>query len=247
MTQSAQPRKILADEIVGHLRDEIVRGTLLPGVALAEPVLAKRFSVSRAPVREALIKLERAGLVEFKTTGRTCVRTMEEKDVREILEARIALEAMGARLAAQKWTPADSQWIEDSIQAQELASTPEAFSQLDIAMHEYIMKRGGNGRLLGLWQDVRWQFEMALTYIHHLQQETEEDLRRFTATGHWNVLKPLSERQPEAAARIMTQHILGSLEWYVPESGERADEEGLVEEAKEATKVRQTGEAGGGQ
>ncbi|MDI1314544.1 GntR family transcriptional regulator [Prosthecobacter sp.] len=217
---SFQPRRNLAHEIAVQLRRDIISGTFKPGEALAEPMLAERFGVSRAPVREAMIELERAGLVQFETTGRTRVRTLEEKDITEIVEARIALEAMGARLAAIRWTAEDTRWIEKSIMSQEKAATGVKFSQLDIAMHEYIMQCSGNERLVTLWQFVRWQFEMALTYIHSLQQKMAPDLRSFSVMGHRNVLKPLANRQPETAAKVMAQHIKDSIEWYTPEISE---------------------------
>lgn len=210
------PRRNLADEIVLQLRGNIISGAFKPGEALAEPVLAERFGVSRAPVREAMIELERTGLVQFETSGRTRVRILEEKDLAEILETRIALESMGARLAAKRWTAEDSRWIENSIAGQEKALTGAEFSQLDIAMHEYIMKCSENERLVVLWQCVRWQFEMALAFIHRLQEKLTHDLRRFTVNGHWKVLETLAARQPEVAAKMMAQHITGSLEWSTP-------------------------------
>ncbi|TLD70688.1 GntR family transcriptional regulator [Phragmitibacter flavus] len=210
------PRRNLANEIVSQLRSDIISGVVKQGEALAEPVLAKRFGVSRAPVREAIIELERAGLVQFESTGRTHVRTLEERDIAEIIETRVALETMGARLAAIHWNAKDSRWVEANIAAQMEAATGAEFSQLDIAMHEYIMKCSGNGRLVVLWQNIRWQFEMALTYIHQLQEKLAYDLRRFTVTWHWKVLEALAARQPEMAARMMGQHITGALEWSIP-------------------------------
>ena len=76
---SSAPRRNLAHEIVVQLRGAIISGKLQPGEALAEPVLAKQFGSSRAPIREALIELEREGLVQFEITGRTRVRTLTEK------------------------------------------------------------------------------------------------------------------------------------------------------------------------
>lgn len=210
----SEPRRNLAQHIGFEIRRDIISGVLKLGEALAEPGLAARFGVSRAPVREAMIELERAGLVQFETTGRTRVRTLKESDVVEIVEARIALESMGARLAAIRWTDADTRWIERSITAQEKAATGVKFSALDIAMHEYIMKRSGNGRLITLWQCVRWQFEMALTHIHRLQKNLALDLRQFSVAGHGKVLKALADRQPETAAKVMAQHIKDSIEWY---------------------------------
>ena len=95
-------RRNLAFEVVSSLRSEIISGKLEPGMSLAEPGLAKRFGFSRAPIREALIELEREGLVEFQATGRTRVRLLVENDFIEIRDARVALESMGARRAAAR-------------------------------------------------------------------------------------------------------------------------------------------------
>jgi len=237
------PRRNLASEIVSVLRGDIISGAINPGEALAEPVLAKRFGVSRAPVREAMIELERAGLVQFETTGRTRVRTLEEKDLAEIVETRIALESMGARLAAAHWKPEHTRWVEKYIAAQEKATTVAEFSLLDIAMHEYIMKCSGNERLVVLWQCIRWQFEMALTYIHRLQKNMAYDLRRFTVTGHWKVLETLAGRKPEAAAKVMAQHIIGSLEWSITETSEQPPAASSVPRKGHLAKMRKTSRA----
>ncbi len=74
-----ESRRTLAHDIALQLRRDIISGSFKPGQALAEAVLAGRFGVSRAPVREAMIELERSGLVQFGTTGRTRVRTLGEK------------------------------------------------------------------------------------------------------------------------------------------------------------------------
>lgn len=153
MTQyRSEPRCNLAHEIVSQMRGEIISRKFKPDEALAEPALAGRFGISRAPVCEAMIELEQAGLVEFETTGRTRVRLLEKKDVVEIVEARIALESMGARLPAARWTAGDTRWIERSITAQERAASGAKFSTLDIAMHEYIMECRGNERVTTLWR-----------------------------------------------------------------------------------------------
>ena len=62
----SKPRRNLAREIASQLRRDIISGIFAPGEALAEPVLAGRFGVSRSPVREAMIELERAGLVQLR-------------------------------------------------------------------------------------------------------------------------------------------------------------------------------------
>ncbi len=63
------PRQNHASLISETLRDEILRGLLPPGKRLAEPRLAERFGVSRAPVREALLELSADGFLEFPPGG----------------------------------------------------------------------------------------------------------------------------------------------------------------------------------
>lgn len=214
--RSSPPRRNLANEILSRLRADIISGACKPGEALAEPVLARRFGVSRGPVREAMIELERAGLVQFEPTGRTRVRTMEEKDIAEIIEARVALESMGARLAAIRWSSEHSRWVEKNLAAQEKAAGITEFRKLDVAMHEYIMQCSGNERLESLWQTIRWQFEMALASVDRLQGRQASELHRFAINGHRKVLAALAAREPGIAASAMAWHITSTLEWTVP-------------------------------
>lgn len=212
-TSGPAQRKNLAREVLLALRSDIISGTLHPGDALAEPVLAKKFGSSRAPVREALIELEREGLVQFEATGRTRVRTLTEQDFDEIRDARIALESMAARRASARWTPEASDFIERNIARQETASTLAELSRLDVELHEYVVTMAANKRLLALWQSIRWQFEMCLASTHRLQQKMAFQPLQITVGAHRTVLAALASGKPEVAAHKMAAHIEGSMEW----------------------------------
>jgi DNA-binding GntR family transcriptional regulator len=206
-------RRNIAREVALALRTDIISGRLRPGSPLAEPVLAKLFGSSRAPIREALIELEREGLVQFQTTGRTKVRSFTETDFAEIRDARVALESMAARRAAENWTPADTAFIDRNIEAQSKASTLAELSRLDIELHEYVMKHSDNKRLLALWQSVRWQFEMCLATTHRLQQKLAFKPRNISVVSHRRLLAALASGKPALAAETMASHIEGSMEW----------------------------------
>jgi DNA-binding GntR family transcriptional regulator len=212
-SSASTPRRNLAREALLSLRKEIISGKLQPGAPLSEPVLSRRFSFSRAPIREALIELEREGLVQFETTGRTRVRTLAEKDFDEIVDARVALESMGARRASVRWTAKDSAWIEKNIAAEAKASTLAELSCLDIELHEYVMRCCANQRLLALWQSIRWQFEMCLALTHRSQQKLAFKPRSITVDSHRRLLAALVSGKPDVAAQTMSAHIVESLEW----------------------------------
>jgi DNA-binding GntR family transcriptional regulator len=222
-TPAPTQRRNLAREVLLALRTEIISGKLQPGNPLAEPVLAKQFGSSRAPVREALIELEREGLVQFEPTGRTKVRTLTERDFAEIREARMALESMAARRAAAMWTPQDSEYIEGNITRQEEASTLAELSNLDVELHAHVMRTAGNQRLLALWQNIRSQFEMCLAFTHRLQQTLGFKPRQITVTSHRVLLAALASGNPEVAAQKMSAHIENSLEWFPVEPSAKED------------------------
>jgi len=120
---------------------------------------------------------------------------------------------MAARRAASLWTANDSKAVERNIAAQSKTSTLGELSRLDVEMHEYIMRRCGNERLLALWRSIRWQFEMCLACTHRLQEKLAFKPRQITVGSHRRVLAALASGKPEVAARIMAAHIENSMEW----------------------------------
>jgi len=211
-TRSA-PRNNRATTVHLRLRKEIVSGHFPQGSALAEPVLAEHFHTSRAPVREALIALEREGLVSFEKTGRTRVRTIAAKDLREIMEARAALESMAARLANRNWTTADTDFVAKNIEQQTKAGSFAELSRLDMDLHHYVVTCSGNLRLLQLWEPLRWQYEAYLVEI--FKRRCADDYRPETETvlAHRKLLAALSTGKPDEASQVMMDHVLFNISW----------------------------------
>lgn len=207
------PRNNRATSVHLRLRSKIVSGHFPQGSALAEPVLAEHFHTSRAPVREALIALEREGLVTFEKTGRTRVRTIAAKDLREIMEARAALESMAASLANRNWTDADTEFVARNIEAQTKASSLAELSRLDIDLHHYVVTSSGNLRLLQLWEPLRWQYEAYLVEIFKRQSTGDYRPETETVLAHHKLLKALSAGTPEEAAAAMMEHVLFNVTW----------------------------------
>ena len=207
------PRNNRATTVHLRLRKEIVSGHFPQGSALAEPVLAEHFHTSRAPVREALIALEREGLVTFEKTGRTRVRTIGAKDLREIMEARAALESMAASLANRNWTEADTEFVTKNIEEQTKARSLAELSRLDIDLHHYVVTCSGNLRLLQLWEPLRWQYEAYLIEIFKRQSTGDYRPETETVLAHRKLLKALSSGTPDEAAAAMMEHVLFNITW----------------------------------
>src|SRR5262245_47505916 len=105
-------RKTLAEELRLQLADEIVRGVLPPGGALDETELARRFGVSRTPVREAIRQLAASGLVEARAHRGAVVARPTEERINGMFEAMAELEALCAGLAAERMLAADRARLE---------------------------------------------------------------------------------------------------------------------------------------
>lgn len=107
-----EPRRTLAEELKVQLADEIVRGTLSPGAPLDEMELARRFQVSRTPVREAIRQLTASGLIEARAHRAAVVARPTEDRLIGMFEAMAELEALCAAFAAERMTAPERRSLE---------------------------------------------------------------------------------------------------------------------------------------
>src|SRR5258707_9011850 len=121
-----------AEELRLQLADEIVRGVLAPGSALDETDIARRFSVSRTPVREALRQLVANGLVEARAHRGAVVARPSIERLTGMFEAMAELEAMCASLAAERMTPAERHRLEaihEELRVLSYTGNPDRFHE----------------------------------------------------------------------------------------------------------------------
>jgi DNA-binding GntR family transcriptional regulator len=139
-----------AEELRQHLADEIVRGALAPGAALDETDIARRFSVSRTPVREALRQLAASGLVEARAHRGAVVAQPSLERLSGMFEAMAELEALCAGLAAKRMTPAERSKLEaihEELRVLSYAGDPDRFHQVNEQFHSAIYTGSQNGHI----------------------------------------------------------------------------------------------------
>ncbi len=136
------PDKITrAEELRLQLADEIVRGVLPPGAALDETDIARRFNVSRTPVREALRQLVASGLVEARAHRGAVVAQPSIERLTGMFEAMAELEALCAGLAAERMTPAQRHGLEavhEELRVLSHAGNPDRFHEVNERFHNAI-------------------------------------------------------------------------------------------------------------
>src|SRR5258707_5507932 len=123
-----------AEELRLQLADDIVRGALPPGAALDESEIARRFSVSRTPVREALRQLVASGLVDSRAHRGAVVARPSIERLTRMFEAMAELAAICAGLAAERMSPAERHRLEaihEELRVLSYAGNPDRFHEVN--------------------------------------------------------------------------------------------------------------------
>jgi DNA-binding GntR family transcriptional regulator len=138
------------ETVVERIRQDIFEGRYPPGSPLRELILARELSVSQATVREALQRLEYAGLVSRRANVGSTVTRLSPKDVRERVELRTILEVQAAWAAAERMGEAEFAELEARLAALESAVEANRYyesAQADLEFHRYIWQCSGNDTL----------------------------------------------------------------------------------------------------
>jgi DNA-binding GntR family transcriptional regulator len=193
----------LGQDLHARIRAEIVSLRLAPGTQLQEVVLGQRFGTSRTPVREALQRLLRDGLVERH--GRFYrVILLGREEVRELCELREALECMAVALAVQRdaETPLA---LSALVAAQEQAAARrdlDAFNELDGAFHLRIAEGAGNRQLCRQIEALHDRVALVRGMEH--RRPLWEDR---VIAEHRRILDAMQRHDGEIAAAEMRFHI----------------------------------------
>lgn len=157
----------LREQLVESIRLAIIEGHLKPGDHLVEANLTQQLGVSRTPLREALILLEREGLVETIPNKGTFVRSFTEKDVKDIFSMRTTLENFAAEQIILNLIEADFARLEDLIAEQNAYIKSNDFKNVrstDMKFHRYLVERSQHPHLLRSWSEIVAQIA-ALLYL----------------------------------------------------------------------------------
>lgn len=165
----------LRDVVFKALRQAIITGEIAPGGRLMEIPLAKQLGVSRTPVREAIRMLELEGLVVMVPRRGAEVARITEKDLKDALEVRCALEELAVVLACERITPEGRDRLKAAcIAFREAISTKHVPSIVDrdVQFHDAIFVASDNPRLVtmthNLWEQVyRYRVEYVKDISYH--------------------------------------------------------------------------------
>jgi DNA-binding GntR family transcriptional regulator len=150
--------RIPAHSVCTAIRDDIVAGVHERGGRLTEEVLARRYGVSRVPVREALRTLEAEGFVVTRRHAGACVAEPTQQEAADLLEMRLLLEPLAAARAAQRRTEAHLKVLRGLVRlGQERAVTGggEELRSLGSWFHETLAQACGSPALTSVLTQLR--------------------------------------------------------------------------------------------
>lgn len=157
---SKQPivRDQLDRKVYDRLHKDIVSGAMVSGMPLVEARIAEELGVSKTPVREALIRLQRDGLVDIAPYRGARVIAPSERDVREILELRLCIESYIVRQLARTRPPETLARLEESIEKTRGAVRADAEPRIAAGLNEFsdiLAQSCGNSRMAKVLADSR--------------------------------------------------------------------------------------------
>ena len=227
-----------ADYVVGRLRNYIFSNGLKPGDQLpSEHDLAQQLDVSRPTIREAIKGLSVSGLLEARPRTGTRVREftydqivdplvahffLDDTSLREILEARAALEMSALPLVIRRVT------TEQIVEMREIQAKFERTHhdngnhvQLDLKLHQAVLAATGNRLLMSMVGLLRAFFahphlEDAIIRRHYDREEQER-----TINEHRLMIEAFAARDGALASRVMEEHFNRQLRWLEREEEDK--------------------------
>lgn len=202
-------RSNLREQIKDVILQRIVEGSYPPGSRIVETRVAQELGVSQGPVREALRDLEQLGCVVHEPYRGCSVRAFSADELLEAFPVRAALEALAARLAAERVGDAELAELEQLLERMRVAARrgdAHDQSQANASFHATIVRAARNGTLERQWRMLE---PFSRTYL--TVSRPGIDLIALS-DRHVPILDALRRHDPDAAAAAMHEHLMGAAE-----------------------------------
>ena len=202
--QPVEPRS-LEREVSETLRDEILTGILGPGEALIEAQLAVDLGVSKTPVREALIRLQRDGLVEIRPYRGARVRRPSAEDVIQAVEARMWVETQVARALAADPSPELLDELQLNVEATQAALDAddyERFVRTVLGFSQLLLEAHGNRYAMQVVESLHNILALIGSAFRRAPGRKQESIDE-----HRAIFAALVAHDPEAADAATRRHL----------------------------------------
>lgn len=195
----------LRDVVFNALRQAIVTGELSPGERLMEIKIANKLGVSRTPVREAIRMLELEGLVVMIPRKGAEVARITEKDLRDALEVRTAIEELSVELACARIDEEGKERLKKAyMDFKEDIDTKHVQNIVDgdVKFHEVIFELTKNQRLINIAHNLREQ-----VYRYRVEYVKDFSYHEVLVSEHYEITNAILTNDVKKAKEIMRKHL----------------------------------------
>ena len=200
-----QPPPTISTRIYKELAAQIIRGALPPGQKLEEMQLAAQFGVSRTPVREALRELAARGFIDLIPRRGGVVTRVGLEELVDMLEAECEVEALCARIAAQRMTALEKSELEVIyLEMEALAGSQKQSDYLEKnhEFHARICAGAHNATIGAMTRELRDK----LAPFRQQQTLTAEQRFKQSMHEHRDIVQAIMAGHPEQAYEAMRRH-----------------------------------------
>ncbi|PSS60520.1 GntR family transcriptional regulator [Ensifer sp. NM-2] len=195
---------LLSDRVANAVKEEILSGRLFPGSRIRQEELARRFEVSRIPVREALRQLESDGLVTLRPNSGAWVSRIDHEELVEIYKIRERLEPLALRESIPNLSSTHIDRLEELSDKMRQPLSTEAFLKMDRDFH--LMTYAGS-EAKNLSEMIERFWNTTQHYRRLFTQEAQESTRWAAHAEHCLLVDAIKRMDLEVGERILVGHI----------------------------------------
>ncbi|MDV6314983.1 GntR family transcriptional regulator [Idiomarina sp. HP20-50] len=197
-----------SDRVLFEIQRAIVEGNIAAGCKISEPELAKRFNVSRAPLREALARLERCHLIERIPNAGARVVTLSPEGLISLYQIREELEGLACRLAAEQMPDSEiedlRELLDKHLETQRVREGESYYQEAgDLDFHYRIILGSKNQYLINMLCDELYY----LVRMYRVQMGMNGPRVSRAFDEHKAIINAIANRDGELADLLMRRHI----------------------------------------
>jgi DNA-binding GntR family transcriptional regulator len=193
---------LTTEAITEQLRGLILSGAYAVGVQLKQEALARRFGVSRFPIRQALERLEAEGLVEHTPYAGSVVASRTLPDLIETLDIRIGLESRALELAIPNMGPDDVEAVKAIMARYDGSENPREWAELNLEFHLRLYAPCRRRKLLKMIENLVRAID-----VHLRTQQSYRLGRKVPQTEHRAILRACIAKDTRKAVALLKEHI----------------------------------------
>lgn len=195
----------LSERVATYIESLIVEGRIRPGSRIVEETVARELGVSRSSLREAIIALEKMGLIVRDGRAGRSIRHLDDRDVAELYELWAITESEAAAMACHAALEADVRAMRELLDEMDGAASRasrQTYHRLNLAFHQTMVRPCPNRRLVEVYEtclrQIRWAWALAISGAGDAETSQRE---------HRGIAAAYFDRDAERVRELVRDHL----------------------------------------